>query len=549
MGFISIEKPQILLFALILIPALILIHIRCLKILRSFAHDDSASPEGTPDRLKTLRRALFGRTALRSLAWIFAVLACAEISWGTKNIPVHKSGSTVHFVFDISYSMLAKDAPRNMTRLDAAKAYASALLKELPNSSFSAILAKGGGYVAIPETEDAALMETLLENLSPKLMTSAGSSLGKGIEAALNAIPATSAKSQHIWVFTDGDETDNQLEKSLETAQRFGIPVTLIGFGSESETEITAGDGKTRVKTALRSQKLRELAENANKRAYSRAHGGLDSSVSYIDSRESGSAWKLLRRVQAAGMEAEGSLSYEVRAVNRHSLFVFLAVASLILSFVVAELSRDGIRAFRRSLSAAPFFALVLFLASCSSERKQVLEGVWAWYEGKYPSATADFLNTASTAQSGSLAHTYAIFDLSATYLSMSEADSSLERLEQLNLADETLPAAVRSAAFYNMGVIFEQKNDFTQAAQCFRKAILADGRNTRAKINLELCGRELIRKQAKSAEAQMQGVSEQKADNSDMTSEIFNLIHESEGKKWRNMTSGGGETDDVLDY
>ena len=545
---LSVEKPHLLPLILLVIPAVIFISARYKKITRAFG--SSCGPEKLSPLLKPLRFSLASRTALRCLAWAFAVLALSEISFGTKRIPVHKSGSNVAFVFDISYSMLATDAPQKATRLDAVKMYASSLLERLSSSSFLAVLAKGDGFTAIPETEDAALMENLIQNLSPALMTSAGSSLAKGLDAALNAIPPRSAKSQYIWIFTDGDETDSRLEKSLETAARLGIPVTLVGFGSEDETEITAGDGKTRVRTALRSQKMRALAENANKHNYSRVRTAHDAGITYVDSREAGSAWKLLNQVrQGFSGDDDLALVYETQAVNHHALFISLSLLCLVLSFVLAEFNLSSVRKIKNLLAAAAILASVPALSSCSSEKKQILDGVWAWHEGKYTAATADFLSAAQKTPPGSTAHEYAVFDLSATYLSMNETESSLERLRQLNLDSENLPAGLRSASFYNMGIIHVQKNDYAAAAECFKKALLANPQNMSAKINLELCGRELMRKQAESAEAEMHGAAEEQADNSDMRSELFKVIRESEGKKWRNIRQPGGEDSGIIDY
>ena len=179
----SIEKPQILLSALAIFPAALFVFLKFKRIQKAI----SSQTEGDKSA-RQLRIFLILRTLFRCLAWISAVFALSEISFGSKKIPVHKSGSNVFFVFDISYSMLANDAPQNLSRLDAVKIYASSLLDQLDSSSFSAVLAKGDGFLAIPETEDKNAMLNLIENLSPHLMTSGGSSLGRGIEAALSAI-------------------------------------------------------------------------------------------------------------------------------------------------------------------------------------------------------------------------------------------------------------------------------------------------------------------------------------------------------------------------
>ena len=309
----TIEKPQVLLFIFAILPAIFFIFFRFRKVTNALQNSSKSVP--VSPLVKSLRFAVTLRTLFLCLAWIFAVLAFSGISFGTKRIPVHKSGNNVTFVFDISYSMLAGDAPQKITRLDAMKIYASSLLEQLNFSSFSAVLAKGDGFVAIPETEDTALMENLIQNLSPSLVTATGTSLGKGIEAAVNAIPTTSSKSQYIWVFTDGDETDNLLEKSIETAARFAIPVSIVGFGSENESEITAGDGKTRVKTALRSNKIKEICEKLNKQTYSKLLFKNSPTVSYIDSRENSSAWKPLNQITTKSSDEEKTLSY-VNKIN-----------------------------------------------------------------------------------------------------------------------------------------------------------------------------------------------------------------------------------------
>ena len=197
----------------------------------------------------------------------------------------------------------------------------------------------------------------------------------------------------------------------------------------------------------------------------------------------------------------------------------------------------------------ASLFALSIAFTSCKSDKREILEGTWKWYEGKYTGATADFLNVVQGSEEDSLSHAYALFDLSATYLALGESEAAFDRLSEINLENQDIPASLRSAAFYNMGMICGRKNDYGKAAGYFKKAILADSRNLNAKINLELCERELFNNLAASAQAQMQGVQEEKQKNPGMNDELFNLIRENEGKKWRNMSEGEDNDEDVLDY
>lgn len=545
---ISIEQPRAFAVLLILVPAVALITAKFAKLKKSAGIFYGKSPD---DRMyRRLRRALILRTALRILALICAVLAFSGLSWGTKKIPVLKSGNTVSFVFDISYSMTAKDCGEGRSRLETVKIYARNLLARMQDASFSAVLAKGDGFIAIPMTEDRAALETLIENLSPALMTSAGSSIGRGIEAAITSFSSNSSKNNYIWVFTDGDETDNQLEKALEAAATYGISVALVGFGSEAETEIISGDGKTPVKTALRAKKLASLAETTagKKISFLDAKGKSSRSrISYTNAAAESSAWQLLSQLnKTSGAHQDSNmLSYEVQNVHRHTLFLFLAVVFFMLSFFAGEF-----RFFLKNTAAALILCgTPALFCSCSAEQKGILDGTWAWYKGTYQKATADFLRTYSAAPNESPARPYALFGLAATYMSLGEYDAAMERLMQIQPDDETIPGNVRSAAFYNAGIISERENEYTDAAEFFKKAILADSTNTNAKINLELCQRQLARRRAHEEAAELTGANETNtADNSQLKNEIFNLIRKKEDEKWKNMQSDA-KPQSILDY
>ncbi|MBR1721208.1 MAG: VWA domain-containing protein [Treponema sp.] len=538
----SIEKPQCLIFVLLLIPALTILFYQFGKIKRIMKKSD----EKNKQKVKELKFSFYSRILFQSFGWIFALLALSGISYGSKKVPVLKSGKNIDLIFDISYSMLAKDAGKNLSRLDAVKIYINSLIENMSGCSFSAILAKGDGFVAISETEDREAILNLVENLSPHMMTASGSSLAKGLEAAINGIPANSTKSHRVWIFTDGDETDNLLEKSLLKSAKAGIPVTIIGFGQESESEITAGDGKTKVKTALRSNRLKKIAEKT----------GSLTPVTFIEAKAKGSAWNLLKQVQGSKESDAGSRSYEIVSIKRHSLFLLLSIFSIFCSFLFSEgffyhaMTLIFKKTKAKKTKSATIITLILLLSSCTTERKQMLDGVLSWNEGNYPTATANFLKITRKNKTESV--NYGIFNLGTTYLSMGEKDAAMEKLSKINLSDKNLPPDLKSAVCYNKGIIYLNNNDYKNAAANFRMSILSapSGRHAlNAKINLELCERKLVQEQTKAGQSEMTGINEEKSKNRDMEIQVFNLIRQNEGKKWKNMTDGQSNENDVLDY
>ena len=175
------------------------------------------------------KKILFVRSGCLAFAFIFLLLARAGLTWGTYLVPVQKSGHSVAMVFDISNSMLARDCPGQTSRLDAAALYAKKLISNMEGVPVAVVLAKGDGIAAIPLTDDSAMTQSLLDVISPKLMTVPGTSIGRGILKAKETFSTNFSSAGRIWVFTDGEETDNQLTPALLECQKSGIPVTLIG--------------------------------------------------------------------------------------------------------------------------------------------------------------------------------------------------------------------------------------------------------------------------------------------------------------------------------
>ena len=475
------------------------------------------------------RSAFVFRTVFRAIAWCFLVTAFAGISIGTNSVPVQKNGHSVCFVMDISYSMETRDAPQNMSRLEAAANYADTLLSHMEGSSVSVVLAKGSGILAVPVTEDFESIRSLLYSLSPSLMTSAGSSLGSGINCALNSFPEQSSAAPVIWLFTDGEETDDGLLSSLNDAVRYGIPVAIIGFGSERETEIFAGDGKTKVKTALRSSKIENVILSVKKKnaAHSRSS---NAGAVYVDASQLGSARTLLKMLSTK--DGNTVVSYELKPVARHNVFIALSLLFFVLSFIAGEFS---LQPFLKK-SSALICVLPLLLCGCSSrlhEGRMLLDGRLDWNKKDYPQAVANFLSVAEDAKEfgDEELFDYGVFGLASTYLSQGESDAALDRFAQIS---ENCPDNIRFAVYYNSGIIAHQKGDYALAANMFKNALICNSESVDAKINLELAVQEQT-VHAKTMENELVPLSENSNDQS-LENAIYNVIRESDRNRWKSQ-------------
>ena len=536
----SCQRPYALYGLALLVPALIISILQFKKAYRNlkfFTVKDKSSAVARRMRNFAL---IFGvRTFCISVAWAMLVLALAGFSWGTYLAPVQTSGTAVSLVFDISYSMNADDASSGLSRLEASKKYAKMLLSHIPDTQISVVLAKGDGVTVLPLTDDRAAVESLIDSLSSNFMSSVGTSLGKGIKSAQKSFPSNFSFKNSIWVFTDGEETDSLLENSLISCVNQGISVSLIGFGTERETKVLAGDGKTYVLTALRSEKMKSACAAAMKK--NSASKVSDVQISYIDATEPGSALALLDSVKntslsdASSDSEENGVTYEIKPVQRYSLFLGLGILFSVLSYVISELDPEGIAEKFKKTAALVVFCMLF--VSCKLKIRFLAQKIFLKVRGagiqkKYNDAVAKYLQTVFDAQEDEnpLLEQYAVYNLATTYLVQNENDVALERYSQLeNVEDKN----VRYAVFYNCGIIANRKGNYEEAAKCFRNALKIDGTKIDAKVNLELSLMN-AEKEAKSKENVQNQVSETKT-SSTMEESIFARIREYDEKQWKN--------------
>lgn len=472
------------------------------------------------------------KTIFRTLSAVMVILAGADISWGTDTVPVQKNGKAVSFVFDISYSMEAHDAPGGISRLNAAASYAKGLLSHFDGTKVSVVLAKGDGTVSVPLTDDYNCVESLIDCLSPKMMTAEGTSLGKGIKAAVSSFPEQSSESSYIFLFTDCEETDSMLSSSLSEAARFGIPVVIIGFGSERESEVFTGDGQTKVRTALRSSEMEKIIDVLKRKNASSGTSALVTFCEYIDASEMGSATKILKLISS---ENHGtSVSYEIQKLRRYKTFIVLAIVCFLASILFGELDISGGR--KRFVASVAATSCVFILSGCTprfDDGVKILQGKLDWSKGNYQSATANFLQSASSAQQrgDSFVYQYSVYGIGSTYLMQGENDAALSKFNQIY---ENAPDQIRFAILYNSGIIAHRNGDYEGAADFFRKALQIDGTSTDAKVNLELSLREESSHSNGSAR-EIVPVSENSEEQT-LENALYSIIKEGEQQQWKSQ-------------
>ncbi len=534
----SFSQPIYLALLFALPPAVLFSSIRCKKVITLLSNYTGLYKKA----VQATRARIIVRTICWSLAWICISVALAGPSWGTQLVPAQKAGRAVSFVFDISYSMTAKDIQGNagVTRLESSQEFSRKLLSVFPGVATSAVLAKGDGILAVPLTEDYYAISNLINALSPTMLSAPGSSLSKGVRKAIESFPPQSARSSYIIVLSDGDDTDENLFAAVEEAVSFGIHVIFVGFGSQNESTIIAGDGVTEVKTALRVDKLQAIVNEDN--------------VEFILASDSSALEKIVSIVKPSIFfdEEATTTSYEVSTIERHSTFVLLAIIFFLLGvFVYVINPQKLINMFVKSSKIVVYivmFPFLLLFTGCNEwviDAKEVLEGSYYWSQQEYQESVASFLEVSSRAQETQNLEVqqYGLFGLSASYIMQGEMTASLTKLNEMQ---PVVSPSLDFARWYNKGVIFHRRGEYKTAAFCFKKALLIDGTNINAKINLEVCLDEGSVQTQQGIQERIP-VSEQTAPNG-AADAVFSVIRESEENQWKTQEPSSEESD-IIDY
>lgn len=174
-------------------------------------------------------------------AYVFFTAALAGFSWGLSTVREDRTGLDIVFVVDVSLSMLAEDvAP---SRLDRTGDLMRAVVQDLPGSRFGVVAFTGSATRLLPLTEDRAAIESMLDVLSPKLLSTPGTDLERAITAGLNSFPPDSDRHRAIVLFSDGEaHSGNEAGPAREAAAR-GVPVFSVTVGTPEGASVPLLDG------------------------------------------------------------------------------------------------------------------------------------------------------------------------------------------------------------------------------------------------------------------------------------------------------------------
>ncbi|MDR2930770.1 MAG: VWA domain-containing protein [Propionibacteriaceae bacterium] len=285
-GFMRPER----LWALLIVPVLLLVYIAWTLARRSKASHDASSLQILFPKRKSWKRHVAVLTAIASLASL-------TVAWATPNgfVDVPKERATVMLVVDVSLSMEATDvAP---SRLQAAQEAAKEFIHELP-SAFNVCLISFAAVptMLVPPTTDRGQVESAIDSLQLAQSTNIGDAIYAALDATSLIPPDPKDKNDPapvaVVLISDGESNTGRPSRQAAQASRdLQIPIFTIAYGTPNGYIVDSGRKNS---VPVNKEELRVISQLSGGKAYSadsltqlrEVYSGISRSVGYVKQKQ-----------------------------------------------------------------------------------------------------------------------------------------------------------------------------------------------------------------------------------------------------------------------
>ena len=588
---LSFDNPQYLNFLLLFIIVIPLVVLRYHKIRKGAEFFASAAPSN--ERVSLLRE-LKSRIIFNDIFFLlFSALLIIALSgprWGVRIVADSRRGIDLVMAFDLSRSMNSGDSyPEGNSRLERGIEIAGETAAALGDFRMGAALGKGSGVLAVPLTYDSETMLGFIHSLGSQAITGSGTNLESLLNAASGAFQDSIQSRRVIVLFSDGEALSGSFHAAVDRLKKEGVTLCTVGLGSDMGAPIYVGKSQDAPEGFLLAEDglpLISARQNALLKSGSERTDGI-----YIDGNHRDAAAALIGHIRS--LSSELRFSGQRREANpRWRSFVLAAIGCLggarMMGFSLRKRRRaytvshvsganassiyaSGIntdepasasftqtkdkpaegRKGIRKLGAISLLCCLFLFSSCDKIQGKLLimEGNFFNTRGLYTEAISSYLKAFDYED----AVPYAEFGLGTAYFALEEGTAALERYRA---AESGLKPLERSEheelnyrIFYNMGIIYFEKGEYSNAADAFRNALRIDGSRIEAKRNLELSLLTITRSsapQAASAEGRAENSSEGAGSGSAV---LFEYLKAKEQEQWKSREWTGENESSALDY
>ena len=363
------------------------------------------------------------------LTVILGVIGLCGPTWKKIEIPGKTLETPLVLILDLSESMMATDIQPN--RLERAKFKIADLIKANPGARIALVAFSGTAHVILPLTSDYSLINSHINQLSPRIMPFYGSDLEAGIDKAFQLSSITDAPSTFIILSDDFD--DNSFEMLKNKTQEANVNIEIIPFNTISGSTIPFG----RYSKPLKNKLGKEVHSKLDQNILEKINSLEKISVNYL-TLDTSDVDKIAKSVRENLKFTDEAEEKEDDWEDRGLLFT-LPFALLILMY------------FRKGMS---FYAILLLITLTSCSKNQNFIDLWYSkdYQGQLASNKADYNNAANL------------------YENPLRKGVAYYKAENYTEAIRYFSKDTTAQGMYNLGLSYYKNGDYASAALAFGK-------------------------------------------------------------------------------
>ena len=191
--------------------------------------------------LKTSARSSILKFVLRSIYFIFIILALLNPSFGDTKGTIKAEGKDIFLLIDVSKSMDATDI--QPSRIEKAKFEINRFINHFNKDRVGLIVFSEDAFMLSPLTFDRNAINLFVPKITTNLMPEGGTDFNPALELAVNKLLKTKSKAQSkvIVLISDGENFGSYDKKIISQIKQKDINFFAMGIGTPNG--ITLRDG------------------------------------------------------------------------------------------------------------------------------------------------------------------------------------------------------------------------------------------------------------------------------------------------------------------
>lgn len=230
-----------ILFALFILPIIILLYIRSERIkasvIKNFQNYKIIKSDISYKKERYIKRFVF---AFILITVASLIIALASPKWGIIENKISIETYPITILLDLSKSMDAVDI--KPSRLSRAKLETEKFLRANKNIATSIVGFAGSSFIALPQTGDIDTISIVLNKLSSKSVTLQGTRFANALESAKSTVVDTTGKNFFI-IITDGEDHYGELNTVVKTLKEMNVIVYAVSIGTKEGNLIPEENG------------------------------------------------------------------------------------------------------------------------------------------------------------------------------------------------------------------------------------------------------------------------------------------------------------------